>query len=673
MGRTGGNFLEALEQHIEKIVLAIVALVCIWLLLSRVIVSPNVISYNDRKFSPGDIDNYILNNQVKSLNAKLNRQPEAREAYKTQIESFIARIDSSINIDSNLIVPLPAYSSGQISDGRVYNLPLIAQADDSGDGFIGEVKDVVAEHIRAVAYVPTENIDEEKTYDKVDHKPDDLDLVTVQATFDVAPLAKNLYESFAGVDVREQWRDPCLAKPIFAAVQLQRQQLLADGSWSEWQTVPREAIDHHKKLFDVVEEVGDLPAGGMEVRLLKYHNMQVQVDLLQPRTYQIASAKEQWFPPMLHKKYVRRQKEEDMQKMLEAKSKAKKAETNERQERMDRSRTSERPRSEAITNIEDIYRMYSSGGSSRKSSARRNRPDERRSRERSTRRRDREVTTRSRAKPPTSMVSQTSELESDMYGKLDEILITKETNFAKMTKPLTFWAHDDTVEPGKSYRYRIRLGIFNPIAGTNQFTEQYKSQKNKVVLWSRFSDETEVVKIPAMLYFFPIQDSAKAVTVQVSRYILGYWYSKNFTVRQGEVIGKVVKTEAVKNDEQVLRKDKQKVAIPKTIDYSTGAVMVDIRAVNDWSGGTNLRQRYYSDMLYSFDGTDIQHMPIKQSYWPAELQAKFSEIRKSKNETKEPLREWGDKRTQRKRGLKKQGEEMGEYEEYIRTILEQSY
>jgi len=212
-----------------------------------------------------------------------------------------------------------------------------------------------------------------------------------------------------------------------------------------------------------------------------------------------------------------------------------------------------------------------------------------------------------------------------------------------MDKPLVFWAHDDTVEPEKSYRYRIRLGVFNPIAGTNQFSEQDKSLKNKVVLWSDFSDVTETVDIPGTLYFFPrdIQEASKLVTVTVCRYALGYWYTKDFTVKQGEVIGKVVKPETV--DEQ------KEVTIPDTIDYATGAVLLDVVPVNDWSGGKNLRARHYFDMLYSFEGTDIRRMPIKSKYWAVELQIKFNEIKKAEKEPKEPLREWGSRPGQRGR------------------------
>jgi len=241
----------------------------------------------------------------------------------------------------------------------------------------------------------------------------------------------------------------------------------------------------------------------------------------------------------------------------------------------------------------------------------------------------------------------------DIYKELDEISITEKTELVKM-RELVFWAHDDTVEPEKSYRYRIRLGVFNPIAGTDQFDEECKSLKNNAILWSEFSDVTETVEIPGRLYFFcrDKHEASKTVTVTVCRYVLGYWYSKDFTVKQGEVIGKVAEPEVAWDEKE---KD---VTVPETIDYATGTILVDVIPVSDWSGTTLLRPRHYFDMLYSFDGTNIEHMPSKPEYWAKELQVKFNEIKASEKEEKEPLRAWGARPSVRRLGPRPGIEEM---------------
>jgi hypothetical protein len=225
---------------------------------------------------------------------------------------------------------------------------------------------------------------------------------------------------------------------------------------------------------------------------------------------------------------------------------------------------------------------------------------------------------------------------NDIYKEFSEISITPKTDFAKMSEPLIFWAHDDTVEPKKSYQYRIQIGVFNPVAGANQFTEQDKLRKNNVILWSAFSDVTETIDIPGRMYFFAsdLQEAAKTVTVDVCKYVLGYWYSERFAVKQGEIIGKV-------KDVKLKPEEQKAVTVPEKIDYCTGAVLVDIVPVNDWTGSGKLTARDYYDMLYSFDGVNIEHMPVKATYWAKELQAMFGYIQRLQKQPKEPLRGWG--------------------------------
>lgn len=628
----------SLEEHIEKIVLALIGLVCIWLLITRVLISPTDVKYDNKKFSPGDIDIHI-SRQAEILEEKLNHKPEPKQPYNPQLGDFIAWVDSAVsNINTGISLPLPNNPKDVSIHQPVYALLQV-----------GEVNQVSVEHIRAVAYVPTEEIDEENVYDRAEHEPNDIDFVTVEARFNVAELAGNFYGSFAGEDVREEWRDPCLAKPIFAAVQLQRKELLADGSWSNWQIVPRTKIDARRKMFEVIEDVEDLPRGGIKVRLLQFDDMEVRKELLQPEAYRIASAKEEWFPPSLHRKYTKLQSQIEAQKRREARITEKKGLERER-EQVRSVLPGRSGRLSATTPSPGEYspgRPTGGGVSPGRSipgarygyplsSKDREYPGEKRVRQKYESKKERLSTSKKLSK-----TAKTTAI-SDIYDELDKILITEKTDFTKMREPLLFWAHDDTIEPQMCYRYRIRLGLFNPIAGTNQFSEQDKWLKDKAILWSEFSDVTETVEIPGRLYFFPtaIQETTRAVTVTVCRYVLGYWYSRNFTVKQGEVIGKIVESEDT---------EEENVTIPETIDYSTGAVLVDVIPVNDWSGGRNLRARYYFDMLYSFDEASIEHMPIKTRYWARELQSKFSEIKKLEKEPKEPLRPWRGGRGERRR------------------------
>ncbi|MDH4240749.1 MAG: hypothetical protein OEW48_14410 [Phycisphaerae bacterium] len=639
MRKKGGNFL---EEHVEKIVLVLVGLVCIWLLITRVVISPNkVVLYAGVKLGPSDIDRRI-NQEAEFLKLKLEGKPEPLPPYKQRVDAFVGLVDLPIgDIDISLYWPLPIHSSTDFRGKQKYNVPLI-----------GEVTDAAISYIRAVAYEPIIEIEEENQYDMAVSRPNDIDFVTVEAKFDVAGLYGRFYDSFAGEGVdQEEWRDPCLAEPVFAAVQLQRQELGADGSWGQWQIVPRTRIDLHKKLFESVEEVENLPPGGIKVRLLQFNDAKVRMALLQPEAYRIASAKEEWFPPSLHKKYVEQRQEIEMEKERRARE-AERVEREQEREKLRKEREEAREDRRGRTSETASFRGPSGGrrdstpredrlGTGRETRSRRDRGDLGGETEVLSRKEEREERERER-KARLEELRETSRATSldDIYKELEDILITKKTNLTRLREPLLFWAHDDTVEPGNSYRYRIRLGVFSPIAGTNKFKEQDEDLKKKVVLWSEFSEANDIVKVPETLYFFPrdVQEAARVVTVNVAKYTLGYWYSKDFAVKPGEVIGKVAEFEPAEGEKTVP-------TTPETIDYTTGVVLVDVVPVNDWSAGRNMYARRYYDMLYSFDGDNIEHIPVSTRYWDEELRIKLNEITISQKEPKEPLRGWDTKLT----------------------------
>ena len=73
---------------------------------------------------------------------------------------------------------------------------------------------------------------------------------------------------------------------------------------------------------------------------------------------------------------------------------------------------------------------------------------------------------------------------------------------SKRDEPLLVWAFDDTTQPGKTYRYQMRVGLFNPVAGTDQLVERDMNKKDQVILWSPPSEVTQPVEIPKMIYLF---------------------------------------------------------------------------------------------------------------------------------------------------------------------------
>ncbi len=715
------------EEHVEKMVLIVVGLVCAWLLITRVIFSPNMVQVGDRKLSPSAIDDAIYQEAL-DLQRQTTGPAVAIEPYKPRLPEFAKLLDSAIpdiDIDLKTVAPPPTDTT-KFAKG-VYRLPEI-----------GEVTDVKANLISAVAYVPLDEVTPENTYDKVTKEPNDLDLVSVEAKIDVQRIYENFGANFRD-NVEEIYADPCLAKPIFAKVQLQRQQLNDDGTWSAWQEVARARIDQNRQLFNIGEKVGDLPTGGLEVLKLNFGYKQTQIDLLQPQPYQFASAREEWFPPSLHGEYADFQQKERAEELRKQREDEKEARERERDTRGGRrGDTAYGPGGTGAVGQSSrrgggAYDQYGGGGAYGGTSTRGGRGNRGRdsvgSRQGGTglpgdtgitggRRRGsgrRSTTGGDLADPlygpggmeglPGTIGTQRGPRRptvNDVYRKYDEIALTRLTEFSRIREPLMFWAHDDTVEPENTYRYRIRVGVFNPVAGRNQLDERDKDRTDQAILWSRFSDTTEPIEIMGRIYFFAknVREGDKAVTVQVSKLTLGRWYSHDFfPVNQGELVGESLEYVPPEEPDRrtalglggvrdpgtavlgtlgpgMSRATGPGVApgarltpfggsqntsnIPDYIDYSTGAVMVDAVLVSDWVPGRTMRERHYYDMLYSFDGVNILHMPVGNANWPRHLKDRFSMVGRLEREPQEAFKAFGQA------GTRRGGQyEMGGYEDMM--------
>jgi len=613
MAIKGGSFL---LDNIEKIILPVVGFVCLFLLVSRVLMTPNAVEYEGRKYSPGDIDKRI-EAQTEMLRTYLGEEPKPVEVRQEELGEYVSELNDPVEVDTTLWPAVPRLL-GEDDDGRQYAVPEAPVISDASAG-----------RIRALAYIPKQEISGEITYESAEAEPGDLDVVTVDARLDVSKLYSSFYETFAGSSVKAQWQDLELARPVFAAVQLQRSRKLSEGVWSEWQDVPRPKIDNMSQLLEVIDSVEELPRGGMKVRLLQYDNFAVMSNILQPRCYDIASAEQEWFPPSLHKKFVSLMKEQQAAERREGLEEARL----EREKQLDEAR---RGRREERT----VTRESSSGGGGgggggswmgvgSGASSGRERVD--RSRSREDRDREQEELRRRR--------EEEKETINDVYAEFEQLRIKSKTQLGEVTEPLLFWSYDDTAEPGQTYRYRIRLGVFNPLSGTNKLKSGSESYKDKVIIWSNFAD-AGTVEVPARLYFFAkdIREASNIVTVEVFRYALGYWYSKEYAIEAGEVIGSIDSLEEAGEETEQPKRQEGNILTPEEVDFRTEAMMVDTAAIEDWAGGRSLRPRSYFDMYYSYDGSDIESMPISQRFWSSEIQGIYNEINVSMRQPKKPPR-----------------------------------
>lgn len=140
-----------------------------------------------------------------------------------------------------------------------------------------------------------------------------------------------------------------------------------------------------------------------------------------------------------------------------------------------------------------------------------------------------------------------------------------------VTHPVTdapaVWFHDDSVDAGKTYRYRMRVNIWNRYVGQPRAFKN-PADAQKTVIAGEWSDAGEPVTTVANSFFFVKGPRAgnEAASIEVWKFLSGTWHKENFDVAIGDVIGGVKKIKS--GDDDRTRTD---------VDFSTGAVVLDLR------------------------------------------------------------------------------------------------
>lgn len=139
---------------------------------------------------------------------------------------------------------------------------------------------------------------------------------------------------------------------------------------------------------------------------------------------------------------------------------------------------------------------------------------------------------------------------------------------------LEVWAHDVTVKPGQTYRYRLVVAVINPLFQRREpRPEQREKYFERLTLESDPDAETAAefkdawsasVTIERETYFFVAAGNRNSQNAQVEvwRVVNGAWRSHEFTVQPGDPIGKSVVIPGVNGGQPV--------------DMSVNAVVVDI-------------------------------------------------------------------------------------------------
>jgi hypothetical protein len=104
ISKKGGNFL---EEHIEKIVLILAALACVYPLYKYVYCGPGTFQIGGKTYSAGQVDS-VINQEATQLKTRIEGEPTSKITYEPNAAKLIAKMGSSVSINTSVLWPLPS-------------------------------------------------------------------------------------------------------------------------------------------------------------------------------------------------------------------------------------------------------------------------------------------------------------------------------------------------------------------------------------------------------------------------------------------------------------------------------------------------------------------------------------------------------------------------------------
>ncbi len=146
------------------------------------------------------------------------------------------------------------------------------------------------------------------------------------------------------------------------------------------------------------------------------------------------------------------------------------------------------------------------------------------------------------------------------------------TSVAALSKEarIPIWFYDTTVQPGRTYRYELRLVLFNPTYDL-PWHLTVASAAQQPWLKSPWSRPSGAVHASNKLYFYLVPDTLarSRVEFRIFKWVQGLWAVGEQTVSPGELIGNTQVTSLLNSRGQLA---------PKQVDFNTGYTLVNVAA-----------------------------------------------------------------------------------------------
>jgi len=133
------------------------------------------------------------------------------------------------------------------------------------------------------------------------------------------------------------------------------------------------------------------------------------------------------------------------------------------------------------------------------------------------------------------------------------------------------WSHDPFVVPGKTYRYRATVRVYNPLFGKHAFLQpEQKHYADQAALNVQPTEWSDPVSIEGHTRFFVTKATADdglldmgVATVEVFRLYDGVWYRREWDVFPGDAVGEMVRLQDANGN-------------PMQVSFDTNAYIQDI-------------------------------------------------------------------------------------------------
>jgi len=545
------------EQHIEKVVLGAAVLFLLVVVFTYLVTSPNTVDFQNESYGPGQID-LAVRRQAEGLAAKLARRdplPQDKLGepnWMDRLRSFENGVIKS-NALASAVVPAvpwgPTVPRIRVEKTRQATAGMeLARVNPPSRPKVQFERTLAVLQPEPVSLARSPEPSRSRITQDKDLREEDINMVVLEAQFDAARQGELMEAAY---------REPEFTKVVFADVQVQRRIVLGDqeGEWEDVKPYSESGLPDPP----VLKLVGDTALSNESLAALKDYHAQVtsagvQSRLLTPqgptrrsgpagaRVREDSDTRRSAIPSLSGRGPLRRDPRSagygsDQTADDKAAKPLRFATTQQASKYITETlaKAEEALEKQKFDEAKELAKKVLEAHQIRPGSAMKEQED-----------RAREILGETKPDRGAPIVGP---------GREDRLVLIR--------------AFDLTGEPGRTYEYRLRVGVLNLLCLAPARLKD-PNDATHPILYGEWSEPSERVTIQEDIYFYLVgeESSGQKARVDVFKWYLGQWVKETFKVEPGQEIGgeSKISVDVTGKDDWYLEK----------VDFSTGAIAIDL-------------------------------------------------------------------------------------------------